>query len=118
MDDSAPIAQALRIAAEARRCFPRARSNHSASIDATTLQVLLLISLRPSATTHEMAEQLHLHQSTVALAVARLEGLDYIRQVPDPADRRRRLRKLTRSGRAQVVEFERGLAAGTPLPSY
>jgi len=62
--------------------------------------VLRLVGRFPSVHARQLADVLHLHPSSLAVLLKRLEARGRIRRRPDQRDRRRWLLGLTRRGRA------------------
>lgn len=64
--------------------------------------VLLLFSKRGSLPLSKIGERLMVHPTSVTSAIDRLEAQGFVERVPDEADRRRTLARLTPAGRATV----------------
>ena len=73
--------------------------------------VLLLFSRHGSLPLSKIGERLMVHPTSVTSAIDRLEAQGYVERVPDEADRRRTLARLTPEGRATVQKATAAVTA-------
>ena len=73
--------------------------------------VLLLFSQRGSLPLSKIGERLMVHPTSVTSAIDRLEAQGYVERVPDEADRRRTLARLTAEGRETVQKATTAVTA-------
>jgi DNA-binding MarR family transcriptional regulator len=93
----------IAIARRSRRLHrDQARALHP-QLDPTALPVVLVLVQREPLRMSELAEALWLDKSTVTRQVDAVARLGLVERVPDPADARARLVRLTREGRSRVT---------------
>ncbi|TNM50178.1 MarR family transcriptional regulator, partial [Nocardioides albidus] len=73
--------------------------------------VLLLFSRNGSLPLSRIGERLMVHPTSVTSAIDRLEAQGYVVRVPDEADRRRTLARLTPEGRTTVRRATKAVSA-------
>jgi DNA-binding MarR family transcriptional regulator len=92
----------LSAAVQARRFFPRGGYE---GLDATGLQVLLVLSLEPDRSVGEIADQLLLTHSSTSHALSLLSERGLVERVSDPTDGRAQRNRLTGPGRALLERY-------------
>ena len=75
------------------------RMGRSLGVTGPQRLVLRFTGLFPGVTSSRLSDLLHLHPSTLTGVVQRLQNAGFLTRVPDPADGRRALLRLTPSGR-------------------
>src|SRR6266511_3485565 len=91
------------VANMAERGYPEARAGHAA--------VVLSIDRRAGTRLTELAQRARMSKQGMMLLVDDMEGRGYVRRVPDPADARAKIVRLTARGRTYVAETRRALQA-------
>ncbi|MFC5831486.1 MarR family winged helix-turn-helix transcriptional regulator [Nonomuraea insulae] len=86
-----------------RRNRDQARSLHP-RLDATALPVILVLARSAPLRMTELAEALLLDKSTASRQVDAVARLGLVERVPDPADARARLARLTPEGQKRAAE--------------
>jgi DNA-binding MarR family transcriptional regulator len=87
----------------ADRGYPDLRPGHAA--------LFLTIDRRYGSRLTDLAEQVRLTKQAMMSLVDEAEGRGYVRRVPDPADSRAKLVKLTARGRSAAAECRRAIQA-------
>jgi DNA-binding MarR family transcriptional regulator len=111
----------MRVAGALRHGSYRGRENHGLS--ATQAQVLTLLHRRGPLRVKDLARELAVTSASASDSVTALERKDAVERIPDPGDRRARLVRLARPGRAmatRVTEDTSPLIAAIdrmPLPA-
>jgi len=85
----------------ADRGYPDLRPSHAA--------LFLTIDRRSGSRLTDLAEQVRLTKQGMMALVDDLESLGYVRRVPDPADSRAKLVRLTARGRRAAAECRRAI---------
>jgi len=71
------------------------------------VELLQTLAELPSARVSDLAERLHLANSTVSGLISQMMGGDLVTRETDPSDRRAAVVALTATGRAQLADWER-----------
>jgi DNA-binding MarR family transcriptional regulator len=73
------------------------------------LQILVAVRRHDRLSVSELSALLEAHEKSVSRALRKLHERGHVQEVPDHADRRRRLQKLTRAGDYALRAFNREL---------